>query len=81
MTFSQAPPATTTAEANVWRPDDGFDPEAFAAKKRQKSDAYDPNIQDAIEVYINASSDKLRKLNLDIHGRLNHASDLNILEY
>ena len=82
MAFAQAPPAKTTAEANIiWRPDDGFDPKAFATKKHQKSDAYDPKIQDAIEAHINSSSEKLRKLSSDIHGRHNHASDLNILEY
>lgn len=74
MTLAQAPPATTTAEANIWRPDDGFEPEAFASQKHKKSEAYDPDIQDAIEAHINASSDKLRKLSLDIHGRHNRTS-------
>lgn len=81
MTLTQAPPAKTTADSNIWRTDDGFDPDAFAAKKHGKSDAYDPDIQDAIEAHINASSDKLRKLSVDIHGKPNRTSALNIPEY
>lgn len=60
----------TTASSEIWRPEDSHDVEALAASIRQErgQNVYRPEIHDVIDATINALSDELLALSLDIHG-------------
>jgi amidohydrolase len=59
----------TTAGSKIWRPEDSHDVEALAASIRQErgQNVYRPEIHDVIDATIDALSDELRALSLDIH--------------
>lgn len=60
----------TTAGSDIWRPEDNHDLEALATSIRQErgQNVYRPDIHDVIDATIDALSDELRALSLDIHG-------------
>lgn len=64
-------PGATTAGKDIWRPDDGHDLTALANSIYQATgrNVHRPEILDAIDASIDSSSDELRQLSLDIHGK------------
>lgn len=62
--------ALTTAGSDIWRPDDNHSVETIenSIREQRGKNVDRPDILDAIDASINALSDELRTLSLDIHG-------------
>lgn len=55
------------ASSNIWQLNDAHDVDALTASLRAQAEHSD--ILDAIEICVNSSSDDLRKLSIQIHGK------------